>query len=157
METIDFKLRKSSSRIQGFDYKGILAYSITCCTQDNQNLFIAEEPFRLVFNILSEDAKKENFLVHTYCFMPDHLHILLMGNDADSSLLSMMKRFKQRSSFHFQKRFGTTLWQRSYYDHAVRREEDIEIVARYILENPVRKGLVEDFLKYPFSGSVVSF
>jgi len=157
MKTTDLKHRKSSPRIKGFDYKGILAYSITCCTQDNHNIFIAEEPFRLVFNLLLEDAEKEKFLVHTYCFMPDHLHFLLIGNDVESSLLGMMRRFKQRSDYHFQERFGTKLWQRSYYDHAVRKEDDIEVVARYILENPVRKGLVEDFMRYPFSGSVVSF
>ena len=152
----NFKDRKSSPRIKGFDYKGMLAYHITLCTLDKQCIFSTEESVRLTLDILLEDAEKEKFVVHTYCFMPDHLHALILGNDVESSLNNMMKRFKQRSNFHFRKRFGRQLWQRSYYDHVVRKDEDIEVIARYILGNPVRKGLVEDFTKYPYSGSVVT-
>jgi len=39
------------------------------------------------------------------------------------------------------------------YDHVLRKEESIEGVARYILDNPVRKGLVSDYKEYPFSWS----
>ncbi len=46
---------------------------------------------------------------------------------------------------------GDELWQINYYDHVLRSDEATEKVARYILENPVRKGLVEDFRNYPFS------
>ena len=151
-----FKDRKSSPRIKGFDYTGMLAYHITLCTLDKQCIFSTEESVRLTLDILLEDAEKEKFLVHTYCFMPDHLHTLILGNDVESSLNNMMKRFKQRSNFHFRKRFGKQLWQRSFYDHVVRKDEDINVVSRYILGNPVRKGLVENFTKYPFSGSVVT-
>jgi hypothetical protein len=45
------------------------------------------------------------------------------------------------------------LWQPSYYDHVLRKDEDTLNVARYILDNPVRKGLVKHFLEYGFSGS----
>ncbi|MBN2380988.1 hypothetical protein JXM67_14415 [candidate division WOR-3 bacterium] len=44
------------------------------------------------------------------------------------------------------------MWQRGYYDHILRKEEDLEIVANYIWGNPVRKGLAETIEEYPFSG-----
>jgi hypothetical protein len=47
------------------------------------------------------------------------------------------------------------LWQRSYYDHILREDEDVVGVARYVLENPVRAGLVTEVIQYPFHGSFV--
>lgn len=47
------------------------------------------------------------------------------------------------------------LWQRSFYDHALRREETLSDVARYIWHNPVRAGLVMRARDYPWSGSLV--
>ncbi len=45
-------------------------------------------------------------------------------------------------------------WQRGYFDHAVRQMEDLRAAARYILLNPVRKGLVEHYRQYPLCGSL---
>ena len=90
----------------------------------------------------------------SYCFMPDHLHLLLSG-DKTSSLKDFMRAFKQKSSFHFKKTSGKALWQRSYYDHILRKEEDIREIALYIFRNPIRKGLVSRIRDYPFLGSDV--
>jgi putative transposase len=86
--------------------------------------------------------------------MPDHLHLLLAGEE-NSSLKDFMKIFKQRSGFYFKQRYNAPLWQPSYYDHVSRKEESLEEVARYIFENPVRKGLVDDWREYPLLGSMV--
>jgi putative transposase len=48
-----------------------------------------------------------------------------------------------------------TIWQRSFYDHFLRLDEDCMLVAKYIIGNPVRKGIVEHWEDYPFSGSLV--
>lgn len=42
-------------------------------------------------------------------------------------------------------------WQRGFYDHALRKEEDIRTSAEYIVNNPVRAGLVENWVDYPFA------
>ncbi len=47
---------------------------------------------------------------------------------------------------------GESLWQESYYDHVLRDDEEMARAVRYVLENPVRKGLVREFLEYPHSG-----
>ena len=43
----------------------------------------------------------------------------------------------------------------NYYEHVLRNDEDVKSIARYILENPVRKKLANDFTNYPFSGSLM--
>ena len=45
------------------------------------------------------------------------------------------------------------VWQASYWDHIVRREEGLYKVLQYILMNPVRAGLVEDWWTFPWLGS----
>jgi putative transposase len=42
-----------------------------------------------------------------------------------------------------------SLWQRAYYDRAARKDEDIRRIARYIVANPLRAGLVQEIGDYP--------
>ena len=146
--------RKSSPRLKGFSYKGKYCYFITCCTHQGNPCFRDEHLVSSTFGTLKEVAQKEAFRIISYCFMPDHLHLLLSG-DETSSLKDFMRDFKQKSSFHFRKISETVLWQRSYHDHVLRKEEDIREVALYIFRNPVRKGLATRIKDYPFLGSEV--
>ena len=80
--------------------------------------------------------------------MPDHLHWLIA--DA-ASMKQLVQSFKSYSTYavrtlgHREK-----LWQRSYRDHVVRRDEDLRRVAESIIQSPVRRGLVDDASQYPF-------
>jgi hypothetical protein len=75
-----------------------------------------------------------------------------MGQDDRSNAQKFVSLFKQKSGYWFKKNYNKNLWHISYYDHILRKEENIQGVALYILENPVRKGLASDFGEYPFSG-----
>lgn len=82
--------------------------------------------------------------------MPDHVHWLfqLLGR---KSLAQVIKQFKAASSYsvnRYLKREGI-LWQKAYHDHALRDGEDIRGVARYIVDNPLRAGLVDTIGRYP--------
>lgn len=82
--------------------------------------------------------------------MPDHVHWLFQLGDS-LSLSFAMKRFKARSAHQvnaYLNRQGP-LWQKTFYDHAVRQEEDIRQIARYIVANPLRAGLVNNIGDYP--------
>jgi len=106
----------------------------------------------IVIPVINVSCSKLDFNVLVYCFMPDHLH-LLVGGQENSDLKDYMKAFKQASAYSFKKEFNEPLWQRSYYEHVLRRDEAIGEIARYILNNPVRAGMVQDFRQYPHSGS----
>ena len=140
-------------RLKNFDYVGIYAYFITILTKDRVAWFNKAEIVDALSNILMETARLETFDILAHCFMPDHFHLLLRGADDHSNLKKFISLFKQKSGYWFKKNYNKNLWHISYYDHVLRKEESMEGVALYILQNPVRKGLVSDFREYPFSRS----
>jgi putative transposase len=97
-------------------------------------------------------AEVHSFHVHAYCFMPDHLHLLVQGGSGQADLRQFLQRFKQVTGFHFKRARGQQLWQRSFHDHIVRKEEDLQQIAEYIWNNPVRAGMVESWDAYSLSG-----
>ena len=86
--------------------------------------------------------------------MPDHVHWLIkLGSQ---SLQNLMRDVKSYSGFHLkqqiQQQSGATpvvIWQKGYHDHALRREECVQDVARYVVMNPVRAGIVQSVREYP--------
>ena len=82
--------------------------------------------------------------------MPDHLHWLIQLNE-DKTLSNIVKTLKARSALRVNRHLvqAGSLWQRGYYDRAVRKDEDIRQIARYIVANPLRAGLVRDIGDYP--------
>ena len=85
--------------------------------------------------------------------MPDHLHLLVEGLSDDADLKNCMRIFKQQSSFAWLMAHEQPLWQRGYFDRVLREEDDTVTVARYILDNPVRAGIVDTPDQYLFLGS----
>ena len=144
--------RKAVPRLRNFSYRGFHAYSLTLSTHQRQHQFTAPDTVEPLRDLLLSTAAAHGFRVWAFCFMPDHLHTLLQRDRADASLPAFLRNFKQRSSYVFRQGHGKTLWQRSYYDRVLRKDEDIRAVSRYIFENPVRKGVVKEFTSYPFSG-----
>jgi putative transposase len=84
-----------------------------------------------------------------WVIMPDHFHWLFDLNDA--TLMDVMRQTKSRStlSVNRARRSRESFWQRGYHDRAVRVEEDLRKMARYIIANPLRAGLVERVGDYP--------
>ncbi|MFJ4398339.1 REP-associated tyrosine transposase [Pseudomonas sp. NPDC089396] len=81
--------------------------------------------------------------------MPDHFHWLIELGPV--SLKTLMRRVKSRSTCvinHHLGRYGR-LWQKGFHDRVLRREEDVQDVARYIVLNPKRAGLVDRVGDYP--------
>jgi REP element-mobilizing transposase RayT len=87
--------------------------------------------------------------------MPDHVHFLVGGFSSESDLRKFVNLAKQHSSYDYALNTGKALWQSGYYDRILRQSEDSRSVARYIVENPVRAGLVESPRDYPYLGSAV--
>ncbi len=92
--------------------------------------------------------------VTAYCFMPDHLHLLTTGESEHADLRRFVRALKQRTGFEHSREFKTTLWQRYYWDHVLRTDEDVWTLIRYILANPVRAGIVARPLEFAYSGSL---
>lgn len=98
----------------------------------------------------------ENGLAHSLAWvvMPDHLHWLVQLES--TTLNELMRRVKGRSSRRVNQRLSRTgpLWQHGFHDRALRQEEDLRAVARYVIANPVRAGLVKRVADYPLWDAV---
>jgi putative transposase len=142
-------------RIRDFSYSGFHRYSLTICTKLRQPLFCDAEVVESVLSRLLQCAKEFDFAILAYCFMPDHLHLIVAGCNELADLRGFVTRFKQFAGYDYRQRTHQYLWQESYYDHVLRSDEATERHIRYVMENPVRKGLVGQFTEYPFTASDV--
>lgn len=139
--------------LKQFDYRGFHRYFLTFCTYDRKRQFVEPGTVEIVLAQVLRAAEQERFAILAYCFMPDHVHLLVEGESENAECLRFIARAKQFSGFHFLKHAGTRLWQRYGFERALRSEEDTLAVARYIFENPVRAGLVSAPEEYAHSGS----
>jgi hypothetical protein len=82
--------------------------------------------------------------------MPDHVHLLVAGTTTECDLRRFASLAKQRAAYTFGQLREEPLWQPSFYDHVLRDDESDLPFIRYILENPLRSGLVDRIEDYPF-------
>lgn len=144
---------KKRIRLQDFDYQGHYRYFITVCTHNKYPLFGNNGLADNILESLRDKAKSFGFKVWAYCFMPDHLHFLVEGLKPDSNMKRFISSFKQTTGYYYKRQTDRPLWQINYYEHVLRKDEDLRTVARYIFNNPVRKGLVESYRNYKLLGS----
>ena len=147
---------RRTGRLPGFEYHGHFVYALTLAAFARQPRFEDARVVSEVHRIFCAAADKWTFQILAYCYMPDHLHLLLVGQEEDADLRGMMHDAKQRSGYWYSRRTGQRLWQESYFDHIVRDEESVTKQACYILANPVRAGLIERWDWWPHSGTTLS-
>lgn len=89
-----------------------------------------------------------------YCIMPNHVHILIdTANYENTSISQTMKLIKGGSAYLCNRKLQRKghFWQDESYDHYVRNAKELENIIRYIVQNPVKAGLVEDWEKWEFT------
>jgi REP-associated tyrosine transposase len=139
--------------LKTFAYVGLYRYFLTFCTHGRRRHFTTAEPVAVALSHILQTAREQHFAILAYCFMPDHLHLLIEAQVEDADCRQFISRSKQFSGFYFRKTFGDSLWQRYGYERTLKDDEATLSVVRYILENPLRAGLVRAVGDYPFSGS----
>ena len=130
------------------------AYLVTTVTLDRQPMFADIASGRHVVRVLRE--AQQTGLAETLAFvvMPDHVHWLFTLTGGELSAL--LNRVKSRSAIMINRARGSSgpVWQRGFHDHAVRRDEDVQALARYVVANPVRAGIVARVGDYPLWDAV---
>ena len=129
------------------------AFFITICTHDKSPWFRDYPSLcNTAAQYLHTLASTCKVNVYAWCIMPDHVHLLLHGK----MIIEFIRRFKGKLTPEFRKiEPEQKLWQRSFYDHALRKEESLSDVASYIWENPVRAEITQKPTDYRYSGSTV--
>ncbi len=148
-------IRERKHRLSPELYCGNIIGAFTACLRGRASILNKTDVFSAISQMLFDSLNSHGCNAHVYLFMPDHCHLLIQGNDHNSDLLGFMKNFKQRSGFWFSNNIPGIKWQKDFYDHILRNDEDIKKQVHYILENPVRKRLVDTWKAYPFKGSTI--
>jgi putative transposase len=116
-------------------------------------VFTTADVVNLARSQILRSSTEQQFAVIAYCFMCDHLHLLVEGKTDTSDCRRFIARAKQYSAYQHSRQFHERLWQRYTFERVLREQESSATVTRYILENPIRAGLVERVEDYPFLGS----
>ncbi|MFV2031621.1 MAG: transposase [Gammaproteobacteria bacterium] len=135
-------------------------YCVTTVTHDRHPLFADITAVRLLVHELRRLHENGDVSSLAWVIMPDHLLWLFQLNGSNDycgrmnstlPLSEVVKTLKARSALTINRYrcHSGSLWQRAYYDRAARKDEDIRHIARYIIANPLRAGLVENIGDYP--------
>ena len=151
-----------SNRLSGYDYSTPAAYFITICTHQRKQILseitvgeglappvvklteygkIAEE------QLLMLQSRYRNLSIDKYVIMPDHLHILLTlsenagGASPSPTVPEIIGAYKSLTARLCKAKADIgTLWQRSFYDHVVRNQQDYDELWQYIDSNPHKQA-----------------
>ena len=154
-------VQRKINRISEFDYGVNGAYFVTICTQNRRKILsqIVGDGFPVpkTIGLLAEEYIKQipqkysGVYVDKYVIMPDHIHMLLridcgtgnpsptLGNIVGWYKYQVTKTYNKRVSMN-----GVRLFQRSYYDHVVRNQQDYNEIWEYIENNP-RKWITQNY------------
>jgi REP element-mobilizing transposase RayT len=124
-------------------------YFITTAVRDRTPLFTNPEAANIVLSALKWLEKSNRMLLDAAVVMPDHMHfIATLKNGELSRLMQSLKGYTARQINTLLNKKGS-IWQDQYHEHAIRKDEELIDTVLYMLHNPVRAGLVEDFHIYP--------
>jgi putative transposase len=133
-------------------YEHNVPYFVTTVTNDRAPLFKSERLCRILLVTIEYHKTIFDFSVQGYCVMPDHVHLILtcFGKFNLSYIMKMIKGSFARKVNKLNNKEGSC-WQQRFYDEAIRNEAQLFNQLDYIHMNPVKAGLVNDPIDYPFS------
>ena len=137
-------------RLENFDYSTEGYYFITICTANKKKILgtVVGEGLcalpKIVFTDIGINVEKAllfinnkyNAKIDKYVIMPNHIHFIIKmaGGHGDPPLQSIIGYFKSYTT----KLYKGILWQRSFYDHIIRDENDYLKIWNYIDTNPAK-------------------
>jgi putative transposase len=137
-------LRKGRASLEGH------YYLLTATAHEKQRIFEQPGAAQIVLDTLFWLEREKIIDLEAAVVMPDHVHcIARLRTGTLSGLMHSLKSFTS-NKIRLLLKFQGKVWQSQYHDHGIRKDEVLEEVVLYCLNNPVRAGLVEDFHEYPY-------
>jgi putative transposase len=140
-------------RLASHEYVGFYSYSLEFTTFERRATFTDEGKVALVREQILRAGREKGFVISAYCFMSDHLHLVVDATRSDADAKAFIKSSKQYSGFYFKRAYASRLWQRYEYERVMRDPVERAFTIAYVVANPVTAGLVSDPFDYPFLGS----
>ena len=156
---------RKNIRLRGYDYSINGAYEITICTHNREHIWgeivgatlcgRPNNPHIMVEKWISETENKfGDIQIDKYIIMPNHIHmiIFLRGNDGESGdhagspLPRIIEWFKTMTTNEYIRgvksgiypAFSKRIWQRNYYEHIIRNDDEYNKIWQYIDKNPAK-------------------
>ena len=149
-------------RLKNYDYSQSGMYYVTISTNHKQKLFghVKNEQFipneagkMIACHLKRVENRFKNVDIDYYVIMPDHIHAIIDKTKAvghgDPTLQQILQWYKSITTHEYSKGVKTCifkaynkyLWQRSYYEHIIRNEKDLNEIRKYIQDNPLKQCL----------------
>lgn len=114
-------------------------------------LYKSEEDYEIFFKMLRRTREKYPFVIHSYCLMTTHFHMLI--TTMKDEIWKIMKRLMQNYAMYFNRKYGTRghVFDSRYVSCLVEDGRYFLEVSRYIHLNPVRACMVRSPLDYKYS------
>lgn len=139
-------------RLENFDYSSNGYYFITICTAKKQKILCnivganCVRPIEIKYtqtgkiikdNVLILNTVYSNVKVDKYVIMPNHIHLILsITNDGRTQFAPTVSQIIKQFKGKVTKQLGFSPWQKSFYDHIIRDENDYLKIWNYIDTNP---------------------
>ena len=146
--TTDLPDREHPHRLSDEDYSVPQAV-VFVSWRARKGITLMGQPAQLLIATMRRMAHKKRLQLQAYCVMPDHVHVVV-SLDEGGDVRGWVRYVKRETA----RVCGTPgMWQRSYWDRHARKSEDVWDMVAYILNNPVRRGLVSEWQEWPYSWS----
>ena len=131
-------------------------YFVTFCTH-RRKAILASNRTHSAFVQFAERAVDFNIAVGRYVIMPDHAHLFVCGHiEFELGLwIGALKQSIRRANDW--SKSGHRVWQEGFFDHVLRNDESMGEKWNYVVQNPVRAGLVKNSEEWPYQGEVVIY
>ena len=133
-------------------------YFVTTCTAGRRAALANDAAFAILRAELEAAPTRHGWTVGRFVVMPDHVHFFCVSDEnSDAAPLSrFVGGFKQWTAKAILRSKGLAppLWQKQFFDHVLRSGESYESKWRYVLENPVRAGLVKKAEDWLYAGEI---
>ena len=167
METENKLPQRKTLRLPYYNYNTNGSYFITFCTHDRKNTLVSHyttdvsytitrvlvnysEYGKIVGKFINHLNHRFGVSIDRYVIMPNHVHLLLSINDetivdpiAKRSVISKAVGYiKMNATKEICSKFGKQkIWQRGFYDHIIRNQQEFDEISKYIEENPFKWNL----------------
>ena len=157
---------RKQNKLENYDYGQQGCYFVTLCTYKKQPLFkidfvgndlcvVPHLQNQIIHKWIKETENKfPNAKIEKFVIMPDHLHFIvnITERHIGRSLQDLMRFFKTMTTNEYIKcvkdnllpPFDKKLWQKSYYDHVIRNQDDYNEIWQYIENNPKKWLLTKE-------------
>jgi len=151
MEALD-RLRRGLRRLGIEALLSDPVFSVTVSTHPRRPIF-DDVPFGLeCVSLLKDVCRRRGAFLHAYCLMPDHASLLLGVGSREALAPPVMAWKALCGQARRQRGSWAPFWERGFAERPVTGPDAVRAAARYVVEKPVRAGLVRDARDYPLCG-----